>query len=190
MTNRHKTIIAFTGIGITLLYFVVVTGYFIVQTPIMFRLWEVLIILSAPVILLVLIALLDSADTTKAGYKMAAIAFMACATAVTAAAHYPNVISRSEVAAGMIPNDILAWGLFLGLAFLFTSAALPTPSSHAQPSRQVARLKLVTAICGSLCLLGLLGPILNIELLWFIAVLGYGLGVPVICVMLLRLWRA
>ena len=175
--------VAYAGIGVIILYFLVVAGYFITGTALMFRFWEVMIIISAPVMLLVIISVLENADKSKNGLKTAAIAFMTCTTAITAAAHYSDVISRDVITVGMQINDSLAWGLFMGLTFIFTSIALPSKIS------KMKMIKYTSMICGCLCLLGLLGPVLNVEALWFIAVAGYGIGTPVICIQLLSFYK-
>jgi cyanate permease len=89
-------------------------------------------------------------------------------------------ISRNEIIADFRANDPLAWGFFMGLAFIFTSLSL------AVENPKIKKIKITAMVCGCLCLLGLLGPILDITSIWFIAVAGYGIGTPVICVLLLE----
>ncbi len=172
--------IAYAGITLTILYFMVVAAYFLTESTVMFKLWEAMIILSAPILLLILISVLEYADETKKSWKTAAISFMICTTVITASAHYSNIISSQETLTDFQPNDPLAWGFFMGLAFIFTSASL---------SSKLRSVKYTLMICGCLCLVGLFGPILNVVPLWFVAVAGYGLGTPVICIQLLLYYK-
>ncbi|MDR0292586.1 MAG: hypothetical protein LBH95_00335 [Oscillospiraceae bacterium] len=184
MSKKAKSMIAYTGIGCILLYFIVVAGYFLTESRLMLKCWEAMIILSAPVMLLVIVSVLEHAGKDKTGFKTAALAFMTCAAAITAAVHYGNVISFEEITAELQTNDSLAWGFFVGLAFLFTAAALPPEIV------KLRRIKYTAAVCGCLCLLGLSGPVTGAEALWFISVVGYGLGTPVICLQLLSFYKS
>lgn len=183
MRIKDKLAVAYTGIGLTILYFVVVAAYFLTESSLVFRCWEVMIMISASVILIVLISILENADESRKTLKAAAIAFMTCTVVITSTAHYASVISRNEITAEFHQNDPLAWGLFMGLAFILTSMALPSKNS------KLKTIKYTTMICGCLCLLGLIGPMSNITALWFVAVAGYGIGTPVICVQLISFYR-
>ncbi len=188
MNKKEKAVIAYMGIIIIVIYFIVVTGYYLTESAFLFRLWEAMIIISAPVVLFVLISVLDYAGEGRNGWKTAAIAFMTCTMAITAIAHSSNVFFSQDVAADLLaaefqPYESLAWGFFMGLAFICTFMSLSSGIS------QVTRIKHICMICGIFCLLGLLGPILDIAALWFVAVAGYGLGTPVICMCLLSLYK-
>ncbi len=180
MKQKAKVTIAYSGIVLAILYFAVVAGYFLTESTVIFKLWEAMIILSALILLLILISVLENADEDKKSWKIAAIAFMVCTTVITSAAHYSNIISLQGIIADFLPNDPLAWGFFMGLAFIFTSASL---------SSTFKNIKYTSMICGCLCLIGFLGPILNVIPLWFVAVAGFVLGIPVICVQLLLFYK-
>lgn len=48
---------------------------------------------------------------------------------------------------------------------------------------------MVVGMCLGMCLIGLMGPVFDIGVLWFIAVTGYGLGTPIICIELISLYK-
>jgi hypothetical protein len=184
MSKKTKIIIAYIGIGLTILYFLVVAGYFITKSSIAFKCWEAMIIISAPVMLIVLVSVPENTDISKEGWKISSIAFMICTTVITSEAHYNNIISNNITNAEFQANDSLAWGLFMGLAFIFTFLALPSKIAGFR------KIRYTILICGCLCLLGLLGPISDITALWFLAVAGYGIGTPVICVQLISFYKS
>ncbi|MDR1690154.1 MAG: hypothetical protein LBS21_16350 [Clostridiales bacterium] len=71
--------------------------------------------------------------------------------------------------------DYLGWGLFMGLAFIFSACAIDTAT----------KLRKTLMLCGFLCLIGFIGALFN-ENLWYAAPLGYGVGTAIICLELLR----
>lgn len=184
MSKKTKMVVAYIGIGLIIAYFLVVAGYFLSKSSLMFKCWEAMIMLSAPIMLVVLISILENADKNKKGLKTAAIAFMTCTTVITTTAHYPNVVSHNKIIMEFQLDDTLAWGFFMGLAFIFTSITLSSEIL------KLKRIKYTISVCGCLCLLGLLGPIFDITALWFIAVVGYGIGTPIICMQLISYYKS
>jgi hypothetical protein len=183
MSIKSKIAVAYTGIILIILYFFVVAGYFITESALAFKCWELMIMISAPILLVILIVILENADENKKGFKIASLVFMTGTTVITSVAHYSNIISNKNVTVQFQPNDSLAWGYFLGLAFIFASISLPSELTR------LKKIKYTILVCGCLCLLGLLGPITHIDALWFIAVVGYGLGTPIICVQLIKFYK-
>lgn len=183
MSKETKMAIAYIGIGLTIVYFLAVAGYFLTESSLMSGCWEAMIILSGPIMLVVLISILENADENKKGFKTAAIAFMTCTTAITTAAHYANVVSPDKTIMEFQLDDTLAWGFFMGLAFIFTSIALSSEIP------KLKRVKYTTMVSGCLCLMGLFGPIFDIAPLWLIAVVGYGIGTPIICMQLISFYK-
>lgn len=179
MNKSTKIGIAIMALVLIIIYFAVVVVFFMTQSLVVFKLWEILILISAPVVLLLLLALLTDTEYEKRGFAIASISFMICATVITSLAHYENIVSRELVAAKFQPGDPLAWGYFTGLAFLLGSMAI-------SEDRRKRGMKRTLLVGGILCLLGLAGPITGIDPLWFIAVAGYGLGTPVLSVQLIK----
>ena len=199
MSQKTKLNIAYLGIVNSILYLLVVAGYFITETNMALTCWQVVIIISAPVILIVLLSILENSDNTKISWKMAAISFMTCTTALTGVSHFVNITVTRNLEAnginvpdyfkiGQLPSvqwaiDYLAWGFFMGLAFIFTAAAISPTDTY------MKRVRLTLIISGCLCLLGMSSPIFSNEILWFIAVVGYAIGTPVICVQMISFYK-
>ena len=124
--------ISIIGIVTCILYFVSVGVFLITKTEISLTVWELMTILSAPVVLWVLLEL-STRVSIAAIYKKAMLAFMACTCALTSAAHIVNItVTRKLISEGIdVPTyfqigfwpsvemaiDYLAWGFFTGLAF-------------------------------------------------------------------------
>ena len=79
--------------------------------------------------------------------------------------------------------DLLAWDFFLGLALLFAASALEARRSGKMLSR-VARL------AGLLCLLGTLAPLTGLMQIQLLAIAGYALVLPLLCLLLARAFAA
>ncbi|MCR5824108.1 MAG: hypothetical protein K6G60_06740 [Lachnospiraceae bacterium] len=123
--------------------------------------------------------------------------FMGCTCALTGAAHIVNIsVTRRLISEGVevplyfqigqwpsveMAVDYLAWGFFMGLAFI--CLALPIAS----PDKAARHMKVISLICGILCLTGFIGALFINENIWYLAPLGYGFGLLVLCIMNLRL---
>lgn len=189
-----KNKIAMLGIVDVGLYAVAVFLYLIFKSDQLLTLWEAVTILSAPIMLLVLLDILNKSRQVNSVFQSLTIVFMTCTIALTSITHFVNIaVTRKLIAEGVnIPTyfqigywpsvemaiDYLAWGFFMGLAFIMTACALYAAGST------VKRLKTMLLICGSLCLLGFFGAVLN-ENFWYLAPLGYGIGTTIICIEML-----
>lgn len=76
--------------------------------------------------------------------------------------------------------DYLAWGFFVGLAFLCIGFATNSKD------KQKLIIKVTVLVCGMLCLSGFFGAIFINENLWYVAPMGYGLGSMIICIQMMR----
>lgn len=191
---RNK--IAILGIADVCLYAVAVVLYLIVKSEQLLTLWEVVTILSAPIILLILLDVHNKTGRVNSMFRSFTVVFMTCNIVLTSAAHFVNIaIIRKLMAEGVnVPTyfqigywpsvemavDYLAWGFFMGLAFIMTACGLHTAGNA------VKKLKIMSLVCGSLCLLGFLGTVLVNEYCWYLAPLGYGVGTIVICIEMIR----
>ena len=124
------------------------------------------------------------------------LVFMSCTCTLTGLAHTVNMtVTRKLIAEGIaVPDyfrigfwpsvemavDYLAWGFFMGLAFLSVGLAIRS----GEKSKRL--MKGLVIICGVLCLTGFLGAVLVHENLWYLAPVGYGFGTIVICIQMLR----
>lgn len=191
MTKR----IAIIGIATGILYFVSVVVFLITKTEIALTVWEVMTILSAPVVLFVLLALSKLVSITSV-YIKAMLAFMTCTCALTSEAHIVNItVTRALINEGVdVPAyfqigfwpsvemavDYLAWGFFTGLAFLCTGIAIEKKDKTGRV------IKTILLICGILCQIGFFGTVFINENIWYAAPMGYGFGTMIICIQMLK----
>ena len=188
--------IAIIGVFTCILYFISVGLFLITKEEAALTIWELMTFLSAPVELLVLLDLSNLVNAT-AIYKNAMLVFMACACALTSVAHIVNItVTRRLISEGInVPEyfrigfwpsvemaiDYLAWGFFVGLAFLCIGFATNSKD------KQKLIIKVTVLVCGMLCLSGFFGAIFINENLWYVAPMGYGLGSMIICIQMMRL---
>lgn len=198
MKNRTKLIIAYMGIWVSVLYLIVVVAFIATSSPIFLTGMEIVTIISAPTLLLLIESMLVDGSKDKMVWKQSALLFMSCCITLTVVAHFVNLtVTRSLINKGIdVPKflqigqwpsvemaiDYLAWGFFMGLTFVCTSLVISNEYN-------MKKLKVTVLVCGCLCLIGLMGPIFGIEALWFIAVTGYALGTPIICIELICLYK-
>lgn len=187
--------ISIIGIAACILYFVSVCVFLITKTEIALTAWELMTILSAPVVLFVLLELSALMSITSV-YKGAMLAFMACTCALTSVAHIVNItVTRTLMSRGVdvpvyfqigfwpsveMAIDYLAWGFFTGLAFL--SIGIATGNKD----KAKRNIKITLLICGIFCLIGFFGTIFINENIWYVAPLGYGFGTMFICIQMLK----
>lgn len=183
------------GIITVILYFLVVTLYLVTKTETALTLWETVTIISAPVFLFVLLELANMMEISTI-CKNAMLAFLSCTCSITALAHIVNItVTRSLIADGVnvpiyfrigfwpsveMAADYLAWGFFMGLAFLTIGFCINDDNKYK------AIMKKTVVICGFLCLCGFLGAVFMNENLWYLAPMGYGPGVVVICIQMIK----
>lgn len=188
--------ISVTGIVTGVMYFISVGAFLITQSEIALTIWELMTVISAPVVMFVVLRLCDLVSD-EAIYKKAALAFMSCTCALTSIAHIVNItVTRPLMSKGVdVPTyfqigywpsvemaiDYSAWGFFNGLAFLCISLATKNKNKLFQ------RIKATSLICGSLCLVGFFGTIFINENIWYIAPLGYGFGTIILCLQMFHL---
>lgn len=183
--------IAYIGIASCILYFISVGAFLITHTEIALTIWESMTIFGAIVETVVLIQVSTFLKTPDA-LKKAMLVFLSCVCALTGAAHIINItVTRKLMAEGVeVPAyfqigqwpsaemavDYLAWGLFMGLALL----CIGMPILENDKRRKA--MKIVALISGILCIGGFCGAVMINENIWYIAILGYGIGIPVLCV--------
>jgi hypothetical protein len=188
-----KNKISLIGIANVVLYFLSVVLYLILKTETALTLWELMTVLSGPLMLIILLELGKIISVPEKNQKAMTV-FMGCTCALTAAAHIVNIsVTRNLIKNGIdVPPyfqigfwpsvemaiDYLAWGFFMGLAFLCVSL----PIKDAEKSKQ--RIKIVTLINSILCLGGFTGALFINENLWYLAPMGYGIGWIVMCVLM------
>jgi hypothetical protein len=136
-----------------------------------------------------------SNDEKTQNNKILAIIFAVTLMIITDIAHTINLTSIRNIKNGVnIPDylqigktlsfvtsiEYLGWGIFLGLAFLFSSLGIIN-------KQKLKHLKITLFICSCLCIIGFFGWLIINENLWYIASMGYGIGAVIICIELLLL---
>ncbi len=183
------------GIIAVILYFLSVGSFLISRAGIALTIWELMTVISGPIVLLVLLELSHRLSIPDL-YRNAMLAFMACTCALTGVAHIVNItVTRRLISEGVevplyfqigqwpsveMAVDYLAWGFFMGLAFICLS--LPITS----PDKTTRSLKVISLIDGILCLIGFVGALFINENIWYLAPTGYGFGLLILCIMRLR----
>lgn len=187
--------ISIIGILTVIVYFISVAGFLVTQTEIALTIWEMMTIISGPVVFMVLLEFSRYFDIPDI-FRNAMSGFMSCVCALTGLSHIVNItVTRKLISEGInVPTyyqigqwpsaqmaiDYLAWGFFMGLAFLCISII-------AKSNRNETRgMQIVALIDGILCFVGFAGTLLINENMWYVAPMGYGPGLLVLCVMRLR----
>ena len=127
-----KNKIPLIGIANVVLYFLSVVLYLILKTETALTLWELMTVLSGPLMLIVLLELGKIISVPEKNQKAMTV-FMGCTCALTAAAHIVNIsVTRNLIKNGInVPTyfqigfwpsvemaiDYLAWGFFWDLHF-------------------------------------------------------------------------
>ena len=183
------------GIIAVMIYFMSVGAFLISKADIALTIWELMTVISGSIVLLVLLELsrrLSSSDLNRRAMQV----FMGCTCTLTGAAHIVNItVTRRLMKDGVeVPYyfqigqwpsvemavDYLAWGFFMGLAFICLS--LPIASTD----KTAKSLKAISLINGILCIIGFMGALFINENIWYLAPMGYGFGLLILCVIRLR----
>lgn len=175
------------------LYFSAVGLFLITKTEIALTLWELMTIEGAIVFLVLLLKLSDVLKCDEI-YKRIVAVFMCCACTLTTVAHVVNItVTRKLILDGIdVPNyfrigywpsvemaiDYLAWGLFVGLAFLCIGISIK--------DRKNKFIRKSTIISGILCLIGFFGALFINENIWYLAPMGYGIIPIYTCIKIMK----
>ncbi|MEO7359325.1 MAG: hypothetical protein ABI120_03290 [Gemmatimonadaceae bacterium] len=151
---------------------------------------EVLTMVSALLLLVMMSAVHSYALPEHKPISLVAFGLMLFATGLTCTVHFVELTALRQLGtAGIVwPSvsyavELLAWNFLLGLSLLFASRVF-VHGDHA------ARVRHGLTWCGALCLFGTIGPAVGNMRLQFIGVFGYAVVLPVVCLMLARLFRA
>lgn len=199
---NKKNIVPYVTIGMLLVYMLsvaasvlglMVTGSSFTAAVIAL---ELATALSTPAILLLFMVMPSGISSNMIAKKLSVI-FMACCMLLTTMVHFiqlsittPMIISGIQVPTylqvGYWPSvsmavDYLAWGFFMGSAFLSSSFSI-------ELGKRVSKaLKYTLLVCAILCYTGLLGVLFINENCWYIAPMGYGLGLLIVCLEIIHI---
>jgi len=197
MDKKLKRIVSIFGLFLVFSYLVVVIIFVVANSETFLTLMEIITIISAFYILLLLETVLTDSDMESQIQKHFALISMAGCIILTSSAHIVNLtVTRQLISRGVnvpiffqigqwpsveMALDYLAWGLFLGIAFICTAFTIKRDNEII--------LKWTLFVCGCLCIIGFIGPMINFVNLWYIAVLGYTVGLAIICIEQIKLNR-
>jgi hypothetical protein len=155
---------------------------------------EVLILLMAPFMVTLMIAVHACAPVRLRALSLTALGWMLILAGVTMTVHFVELTFVRRINPADVPGldrllnfqwpsllyaaDIAAWDLFLGLSLLF-AAPVFTGARHRWARRGLW-------VSGTLCLLGLVGPAFNVLSWRGIGIFGYAVVFPVTCLALSR----
>jgi hypothetical protein len=150
---------------------------------------EAITLLSAPLVVILMAAVCGSANRERKVFGVVALSFGAIMAGLTSGVHFVALtagrqteFTTLEWPSTLYAVELLAWDVFLGLSLLFAA-----PVFAGSGLRAGARWSL--AATGALCLIGAVGPIIGNMALQRIGILGYGVGLPISCVVLALLFR-
>lgn len=190
MRDMNKKVIG-SGLILSIAYILVVGLFVVTQTDIALTMWEVITIVSAPVLLFVLLEMADTLQIQPI-YRALFLVFMGCNCALTGLTHIINItVTRRLIAQGVeVPTyfqigywpstemaiDYLAWGFFMGLAYLCIAWGIRGEG------RQSKFYRVYLLVCGTFCMIGFIGAVSINENLWYFAPLAYGVGTMLLCI--------
>jgi hypothetical protein len=159
---------------------------------------EALILVMAPILVALMLAVHACAPDRARPFTQVALGWMLAAAALTTTVHFVELSVARHVDPDSFPGyarifdfqwpsllyavDVVAWDVFFGLALLFAVPAFRRRSDTA------ARLGLIAS--GSLCLLGVIGPLTGAIAWRGIGIFGYTLVFAATCVPLARAFRS
>jgi len=196
MDNIHKKDrknIAIIGIFLCCIYFFAVFVFIVTKAINWLIAFEIVTMICGIYFIFLILVMPFSEDENIINKKLVAIIFVTVLMIFTNIAHTINLVSIQNIKNGInIPDylyigkpfsfitaiEYLGWGIFLGLAFLFSSLGIVK-------RKELLPLKTTLFICSCLCFIGFFGWLIINENLWYIASFGYGIGTVIICIELL-----
>lgn len=151
---------------------------------------EALTLLSAPLVVALMASIYQTANRDRKVFGVMALVFAGIMAGLTSAVHFVTLTSGRQTDFSVLewPStlyavELLAWDIFLGLsllcaAFVFDGAGI----------RAISRWSL--AATGALSLLGAIGPFIGDMAFQRIGILGYGVGLPIVALVLSRFFHS
>jgi hypothetical protein len=150
---------------------------------------EVLTLLAAPVVVILMAAVHRHAAPHRRTSSLIALAFGVLMAGLTSAVHFVALTAGRQLGLpGMqwpsisYALELLAWDVFLGLSLLFAAPVFGG-------DRLNAATRGFMSVTGILCILGTIGPALGDMRLQRIGILGYGVVLPVTCLLMALVFR-
>jgi hypothetical protein len=145
---------------------------------------EILTLVLAPLVVAMMAAVHVNAASEFKTSTLVALAFAVLLAGTTTVVHFVELTALRQMGSAglswpspLYAAELLACDVFLGLSLLFAAPAIRGDGLGAL----LRRTMLVT---GAICILGVTGPVTGDLRLQFVAVTGYGLLFPVVCLLL------
>ena len=159
---------------------------------------EVMTIVGAPLLILLMAAIHECAPQRARVFSLTAIGWIVLLAGSTVIVHFVNLTLWRQISVQqkidyvrflgwewpsmMFAIELVAWHLFFGLSLFFAAFAF-----RGEGSEKAVRIALIAT--GLLCIIGLIGPAVG-DLIWrSIGVFGYGVGFPIVCAMIARVFK-
>ena len=159
---------------------------------------EVMTIVGAPLLILLMAAIHECAPQRARVFSLTAIGWIVLLAGSTVIVHFVNLTLWRQISVQqkieyvrflgwewpsmMFAIELVAWHLFFGLSIFFAAFAF-----KGKGRERSVRITLI--ITGLLCIFGLIGPVVG-DLTWrLVGVCGYGIGFPIVCVLIARVFR-
>jgi hypothetical protein len=150
---------------------------------------ETLTLIAAPLLLVMTAAIRGRASDDRKTASTIAFAFMILTTGMTSVVHFVELTAVRQLGSAALvwPSpayavELLAWDVFLGLSLVFAAFAF-------EDSGRERRVRRGLLMCGMLCLFGVVGPAVGNMRLQLVGVFAYGGVLPVVCLLVSRLFR-
>jgi hypothetical protein len=150
---------------------------------------EILILVMAPIMVMLMLAIHNCAPERAKSFTLVALGWMFAAATTTTIVHFVELTVARHINPATLPGyarifdfkwpsllyavDIVAWDVFFGLSLLF---AVP---AFARKQDRIVRTGFIAS--GSLCLIGLIGPAVDVLGLRALGIFGYTILFAFIC---------
>jgi hypothetical protein len=159
---------------------------------------EVLTLVGSLLLILLIAAIHECTPQSAKVFSLTALGWMVLLAGSTVIVHFVNLTLWRQISPQqkidyvrflgwewpslMFAIELVAWHLFFGLSMLFAAFAFKGSGWE-----KAVRITLIAI--GLLCILGLIGPVVG-DLIWrLIGIFGYGVGFPIVCVMIARVFK-
>lgn len=193
---KHLKYISITGIIIYIFYFVTTVMLILTKEQNWLKLMEISTILGGIFMVIWIVSMPYIKE--KAVTRLLAIIFASSCMLLTCIAHILNLTVVNPLIAnginvpvyfriGQWPSfemalDYLGWGFFMGISFILSFLSM-----NDTVILSIKRISLINGIC---CILGYFGSVMISPNFWYIAPMGYGVGMFIICIKMAIQYRS
>jgi hypothetical protein len=150
---------------------------------------ETITLVAALLIVVLMSAVYGYASEDRKTLGLIALSFAVVMAGLTSGVHFIALtagrqggFNALEWPSALYAAELLAWDVFLGLCLLFAAPVFAGSGLHS-----VARW--TVAATGALCVIGAIGPIVGDMALQRIGIVGYGVGLPIACLIVALVFR-